>query len=61
MSNQDLKLKDENLKKSLELIEELFTLLKDNEYSIFMSRNLFSIKFELERQLSLINYDSGGH
>lgn len=61
MSNQDLKLRDNNLKKSLELIEELFILLEDNEYSNFMTRNLFPIKFELERQLSLTNYNNGGH
>lgn len=61
MSNQDLKQESETLNKSLRLVEELFVLLKDNEYSNFMSRNLFPIKFELERQISLINHNNGGH
>lgn len=46
------------LEVSLQLIEELENLVKDNEYEQFLSQHLIPIKVELERQLTNIQYHS---
>lgn len=39
---------------ALQQTENIFKLLKDGEYAGFFSSHLLSIKFEIERQLSLL-------
>ena len=44
----------ENLILALIQVENISELVKDNQYCGFMSSHLLPIKYELERQLSLL-------
>lgn len=46
------------LEVSLQLVEELANLIEDNEYEQFLSQHLISMKVELERQLTNIQFHS---
>jgi hypothetical protein len=46
------------LEVSLQLVEELANLIKDNEYEQFLSQHIIPIKVELERQLTNIQFHS---
>ena len=45
---------------ALEHIAHLEDLLKGNEWETYLSSNLITIKFELERQLSQLQYQRNG-
>ena len=45
---------------ALEHIAHLEDLLKGNEWETYLSSNLLTIKFELERQLSQLQYQRNG-
>ena len=45
---------------ALEHIAHLEDLLKGNEWETYLSSNLIKIKFELERQLSQLQYQRNG-
>ena len=45
---------------ALEHIAHLEDLLKGNEWEPYLSSNLITIKFELERQLSQLQYQRNG-
>ena len=45
---------------ALEHIAHLEALLKGNEWETYLSSNLITIKFELERQLSQLQYQRNG-
>ena len=43
---------------SLQLLEELENLIKDNEYENFFIQHIIPIRVELERQLTNLQYHS---
>ncbi len=45
---------------ALEHIAHLEDLIKGNEWETYLSSNLITIKFELERQLSQLQYQRNG-
>ena len=45
---------------ALEHIAHLEDILKGNEWETYLSSNLITIKFELERQLSQLQYQRNG-
>ena len=45
---------------ALEHVAHLEDLLKGNEWETYLSSNLITIKFELERQLSQLQYQRNG-
>ena len=42
---------------ALEHVAHLHDLIEDNEWESYLKSNLHTIEFELERQLSLLQYD----
>ena len=40
-------------------VDNLLNLLKDNPYENYMCGKLYGVKYECQRQLSLLNYGKG--
>ena len=49
--------KETKLVFALEHVAHLEDLIEDNEWESYLKSNLHTIEFELERQLSLLQYD----
>ena len=52
-----MKTEKERLLKALVHINEIQTLIKDNQFEKYLQDHLIVVEYELQRQLSLINAD----
>ena len=52
-----MKTEKERMLKALVHINEIQTVLKDNEFEKYLQDHLIVVEYELQRQLSLINAD----
>ena len=52
-----MKTAKERMLKALVHINEIQTLIKDNQFEMYLQDHLIVVEYELQRQLSLINAD----
>ena len=52
-----MKTEKERMLKALVLVNDVQTLIKDNQFEKYLQDHLIVVEYELQRQLSLINAD----